>query len=360
VSPDGSDARRGASSGPGTSVGGPDPYRAAGSDAHPGPGTSVGAARFPTTTLSYPGGLVEYGVAGAALTEAHEAYAPSTLFLHGLAGSLEDVRPLASGVRGRKVFANLPGHGRSTGPDPLSYATLAAAARAVADHENVTAALGVSLGAATLLRLIADTPDRFERVVLYLPAVADVPRAPGAVSVHRTLAERLAAGDGPGVAEALLLTQPSAARATPLLRDWADRRARELLAEGGDARRWLPLADAVPLGEVLPPGEAGESADRDGSGGSAASGSAGSGSAGSGDSSGPGTIPALAAVKTPVLVIAQQGDPAHPVPVAERLAAAFPSSDLKVFGPEGALWGHRKELRALIAPFLTPDLPRGQ
>lgn len=319
----------------------PDPPRAEGvgarfagsGDSSASTDTAAGATRLPTATLSYPGGLVEYGVAGAALTDAHEADAPSTLFLHGLAGSLADVRPLASGVRGRKVFANLPGHGRSTGPDPLSYPTLAAAARAVADHEHVGGALGVSLGAATLLRLLADTPDRFERVVLYLPAVADEPRAPGAVSVHRTLAERLAAGDGPGVAEALLLTQPSAARATPLLREWADRRAQELLAGGGDPRRWLPLADAVPLAGL-------------------------GGSGGSGPES-PSAIPALAAVKAPVLVIAQEGDPAHPVAVAECLAAAFPSSDVKVFGPEGALWGHRKELRALIAPFLTPDEPRG-
>lgn len=267
-----------------------------------------------TSLLRYPGGEVEYLAAGA-------GDAPRTLFLHGLAGSLADARPLASGVPGRKIFANLPGHGRSTGPDPLGYPALADAARAVADRERVTAALGVSLGAATLLRLLADTPDRFERVVLYLPAVADVPRAPGAVSVHRSLAERLAAGDEPGVTEALLLTQPSAARATPVLLEWARRRAHELIAEGGDPRRWLPLAAAVPL-------------------------------------DGPAGLDRLAAVRVPVLVIAQEGDLAHPVAVAERLAAAFPLAELTVFGAEGALWGHRSGLRARIAPFLTPSESR--
>lgn len=278
-----------------------------------------GAPRVATSVLPYGGGQVEYAVTGA-----KDPGAPATLFLHGLAGSLEDVRPLAGGVPGRKVFANLPGHGRSTGPEPLDYAALAAAARAVADHERATAALGVSLGAAALLRLLAETPDRLDRVVLYLPAVADAPRRPGAVSVHRSLAERLADHDEAGVAEALLMTQPSAARGTRLLREWAERRARELLADGGDPHRWLPLASAVPL-----------------------------------DGAGPAGFGRLAAVKAPVLVIAQEGDPAHPVAVAERVASAFPAADLKVFGPEGALWGHRKALRALIAPFLTPEAPCG-
>ena len=118
------------------------------------------------------------------------------MFLHGLAGSLADVRPLAGGVRGRKVFANLPGHGRSTGPDPALLPDAGGAARAVADHERVGGALGVSLGAATLLRLLADTPDRLERVVLYLPAVADDRARPGAVAVHRTLADAWAQATG--------------------------------------------------------------------------------------------------------------------------------------------------------------------
>lgn len=284
------------------------------------------ASRLRTSTLPYSGGVVEYGVVDYGSSPDAGRKAPSTLFLHGLAGTLEDVRPLASGVPGRKVFANLPAHGRSTGPAPLGYAALADAARAVADHEHVTAALGVSLGAATLLRLLADTPDRLDRVVLYLPAVADLPRRPEAVTVHRRLAERLAEHDERGVAEALLQTQPSAARETRILREWAARRAHDLITEGGDPGRWLPLATAVALD-----GEAGPD--------------------------GPGPLDRLAAVKIPVLVIAQEGDPAHPVAVAERLAAAFPASDLKVFGPEGALWGHRTSLRALIAPFLGPDEP---
>lgn len=256
-------------------------------------------------------GQVEYAVLGSPPP-------PTTLFLHGLAGSIQDTRPLASGLPGRKVFAHLPGHGRSTGPDPLSYDVLAAAALAVADHEHASAAVGVSLGAATLLRLLTRSPDRFERVVLYLPAVADLPRTAEAVAPHHELAERLAEGDIGGVAAALLRTQPTAVRASPVARSWAARRARELVAElaadGGDPRRWLPLAGAVPL----------DAAD----------------------------LPRLREVAAPVLVIGQEGDTAHPADTARRVAAALPTAELAVFDERGALWGHRAELRDLIGGFL--------
>lgn len=265
-----------------------------------------------TLTLPYAGpaggGAIEYAIAGGQAP-------PATVFLHGLAGSIEDTRPLASGVPGRKIFVHLPGHGGSTGPDPLGYDTLAAAALAVADHEHATAAFGVSLGAATLLRALSRTPDRFERVVLYLPAVAELPRAPEAVAPHRDLADRLAAADVSGVADALLRTQPLAVRDEPIARDWAARRAKELIAEDGDPRRWLPLASAVPL-------------------------------------DGPG-LRRLRDVRIPVLVVAQEGDPAHPVETARRIAAALPAARLEVFDATGALWGHRTELRALIGGFLS-------
>ena len=59
-------------------------------------------------------------------------------------------------------------------------------------------------------------------------------------------------------------------------------------------------------------------------------------------------------MRIPVLVIAQEGDPAHPVETARRVAAALPTARLTVFDEAGALWGHRAELRALITGFLGP------
>jgi pimeloyl-ACP methyl ester carboxylesterase len=254
------------------------------------------------------GGVVEYAVS----TTASNADANTTLFLHGLAGSIEDTRPLASGVRGTRVFAHLPGHGRSTGPDPLSYSVLASAARAVADHTGARCALGVSLGAATILRILTETPDRFDRVVLFLPAVADLPRSDEAVTPHRRLTAALEAKDEPGIAESLLLTQPIAVRALPLAREWAARRAAELVADAADPHRWFPLASALPLDH----------------------------------------LGALQKITAPVLVIAQEGDPAHPVTVAQRISDGLPHARLEVFDARGALWGHRRALRSIVAPFI--------
>ena len=176
-----------------------------------------------TLTLPYAGpsgaGRVEYAVPGTPPP-------PATLFLHGLAGSIEDTRPLASGLPGRKIFAHLPGHGRSTGPDPLYYDVLAAAALAVADHEHTTAALGVSLGAATLLRILSRDPDRFERVVLYFPAVADVPRTPKPSPRTMTSPTGWRRPTHRGVADALLPHPAPRVRDAPIARDWAERRAK--------------------------------------------------------------------------------------------------------------------------------------
>src|SRR5262249_54965796 len=90
----------------------------------PGPLRPLVTAAARTLTLPYrsPAGAAtgagEYAVESAVLGSPRP---PTTLFLHGLAGSIQDTRPLASGLPGRKVFAHLPGHGRSTGPDPLDY-----------------------------------------------------------------------------------------------------------------------------------------------------------------------------------------------------------------------------------------------
>jgi 3-oxoadipate enol-lactonase len=120
------------------------------------------------TTTS--GSTLEYLVAGVGVPE------PVTVFAHGRAGSIELIRPLGSGVPGRKVFFHFRGYGRSTPvpPETLTFADLAGDLAAVADHVGATRAVGVSLGAAALCALLADQPDRFERSVFYLPAVLPV------------------------------------------------------------------------------------------------------------------------------------------------------------------------------------------
>ncbi len=106
---------------------------------------------------------------------------PVTVFAPGLAQSIADTRPFGSGVEGTRVFVDLRGHGGSTGPpsdDGWTYEGLGDDVRRVADETSATRALGVSLGAGALLRLLAQTPDRFERVVLALPGPVTDPREP--------------------------------------------------------------------------------------------------------------------------------------------------------------------------------------
>ncbi len=252
------------------------------------------------TLLDVPGGRLEYLSVGGG--------EPVTVFAHGLGGSIPDTRPLGGGVPGTKVFCHFRDHGASAVTAPVSYAELAGELRTVADAVGATRALGVSLGAGALCRLLAETPDRFDRVVFFLPAVLDSPRVDSARLL--ALAERAAAGDGCGLAELLLAEQPKRVRDLPEARRWARARA-AALAGPAFARLCQGL-----VGQVAVPDRA-----------------------------------LLARVDVPALVIAQDDD-AHPVEVARALASALPRAELRVFGEGGALWAHRRELRDLVSGFL--------
>ena len=84
---------------------------------------------------------------------------PVTVFAHGLGGSSAETRPLASRVPGTRVLLSFRGHGDS-GPLPggWDYDVLADDLRAVADETGATCAVGLSLGAGALLRLLVATP----------------------------------------------------------------------------------------------------------------------------------------------------------------------------------------------------------
>jgi 3-oxoadipate enol-lactonase len=199
---------------------------------------------------------------------------PVTVFAHGLGQTIPETRPLGSKVAGTRVFFAFRGHGRSPAPDsPWGYAELARDLRAVADAHGATRAVGASLGAAALCRLLADSPDRFERLVFFLPAVLDEPRR-GAVP-----------------AESLAGVQPAAIAA------------------------YRRLAAEVPL---------------------------------------PAGADGLGAVTAPALVLACRGDELHPLPVAERLAAALPRATLHVYDEPDVLGTQRADLRRRISGFLGP------
>lgn len=238
---------------------------------------------------------------------------PVTVFAHGLGQGIATTRPLGSAVAGRKIFFQFRGHGRSDAPPgPWSYSDLARDLRAVADLGPATRALGVSLGAGALCRLLADSPERFDRVVFYLPAVLDRPRSAVARERLTDLLDAVDSGDASAVAEAVSTEIPSPLRNTPA--GWAYLRQRvDQLTRDGLAPALAALPDQVAVPDAT----------------------------------------ALAAVTARALVIGCVGDPLHPAEVAEELAAALPDATLHVYDKPGVVWTHRADLRGRISAFLN-------
>jgi 3-oxoadipate enol-lactonase len=238
---------------------------------------------------------------------------PVTVFAHGMAGSIAETRPLGSGVAGRKVFFQFRGHGQSAAPPGRwTYSDLARDLRSVADLYGATRALGVSLGAGALCRLVADNAGRFERLVFFLPAVFDRPRPEPGLERLTTLLEALQSGEVSAVAEVISLEAPAQVRNTPA--GWAYFRQRlDQLMRDGLAPGITALSEQAPITNQA----------------------------------------ALAAVTAPALVIACRGDDLHPVRVAEQLAHALPAAELHVYDKPAVLWTERADLRERIAGFLN-------
>ena len=239
---------------------------------------------------------------------------PTTVFVPGLAQSIADTRPFGSAVVGTRVFVDLRGHGGSRAPasvDGWTYEGLAADARVVADAVGATRALGVSLGAGALLRLLADEPARFERVVLALPGPTAVERDAALLARTDDVADAVEANDPIAIGAALMRMQPEGARGRSDVRLWARRHAADL---GGSAvsgaLRHLPRQLVLP------------------------------------------SLDALSAVTASVLVLAQRGDDVHPVAAAEALAAAIPGAHLEV-SDNLWVWGGRSALRETVSGFLN-------
>lgn len=247
--------------------------------------------------------------------ESSGAGEPVTVLGHGLGGSIAETRPLAGGVPGTRVFLSFRGHQGSAVPDPATAGwgipDLAADLRAVADAAAATRAVGVSMGASALLHLLAATPHRFDRCVLFLPAVLDRPRHDAAVERLAETARLVDAGDPGPLAEHLVRELPARVGDLPAARAYAQARAASLV---GTQVAWL--LRSLPRQHPL--------ADRS----------------------------VLAAVSADCLVLAQRDDPLHPVDVAEEIASALPSARLHVFD-EPALWVDRARLRGLVGDFLS-------
>jgi 3-oxoadipate enol-lactonase len=238
---------------------------------------------------------------------------PVTVFAHGLGSDITSTRPLGSAVAGRRVFFHFRGHGRSDAPPgPWSVADLAADLRAIADLSGATRALGASMGSSALCRLLASTPDRFERVVLYLPAPLDGVHPPAAGARLERLLAAVESGEAAAVAEAVEPELPASVRNTPTGWSYLRQRVEQLLRHG-----LAPQLDTLWRAPALP------------------------------DES------VLGAFRGDAMVIGCRGDDVHPVAVAERLASLLPGARLHVYDRPAVLWNNRPELRDRISAFLN-------
>jgi 3-oxoadipate enol-lactonase len=238
---------------------------------------------------------------------------PVTVFAHGLASDIAGTRPLGSAVAGRRVFFHFRGHGRSDAPPgPWTFADLARDLRAVADLSNATRAVGVSLGATALCRLLAASPDRFDRIVLYLPAPLDGVRTAGVRERFARLLTAVDDGDAAAVADVVAADLPVAVRNTPAGWGYLRQRVDQLLRDGlAEELSTLWDEPALPDPDVL------------------------------------------AAFRGRALVIGCAGDDVHPVAAAERLAGILPGAELYLYDRPGVLWSRRRDLRERVSGFLS-------
>ena len=237
---------------------------------------------------------------------------PVTVFAHGLGGSSVECRPLAARSPGTRLLLTFRGHGSSDAlPGGWTYDDLADDLAAVASDFGATRAVGLSLGAGALLRLLQRDPERFERVAFVLPAALDQSREDRATAQLLRLADAIISGDEPTVVALLLDDVPEAIRERGGVRVLVDRRARALL---GTTPPYPRGADA-PLPSLDP----------------------------------------LTRVGAHALVVTQADDALHPASVGVRLAAALPHADLLALPPGGVFWTATRQVQDALARHLAVE-----
>ena len=220
---------------------------------------------------------------------------PVTVFAHGLTNSCMELAAFTPMAPGTKVRFCFRGHGHSSTPGPgaYRYADLARDLDAIASETGASQAVGTSLGAGALARLIAGQPDRFERVVFVLPSILE-----GSIGIS-PIVERTAE---------LLETLPREQAIEAILRESGRARTYEV-NPGLRAFDLVMWQDMNPVGVARAIREAVR------------------------DVAVP-DLDALGRVVAPALVIAREGDPIHPASVARRLGEVLQDVDLVVLDSE--------------------------
>jgi 3-oxoadipate enol-lactonase len=243
---------------------------------------------------------------------------PVTVFAHGLTNSCMELAaftPLAPGTKVRFCFR---GHGHSSTPEAgaYSFADFAGDLDAVAGAYGATNAVGTSLGASALVHLLAENPDRFERLVFLLPAALDRPI--GDHSLFDRTAELLESLPREQAIEAILresgrernYDQNPGLRELDLLQ-WQD------MNPSGVARAIRQVVREVAID------------DRE----------------------------RLRAVIAPTLIIAREGDAIHPAETGRVLVDLMPNAELVMLGSEDDLMTSIPMLVQRVSAFLAGGAP---
>lgn len=216
---------------------------------------------------------------------------PVTVLAHGLTNSCLELADLTSLVPGTKVRFCFRGHGHSSSPESgYRFADFARDLDAVASAYDARIALGTSLGAGAIGHLVDHQPDRFDKLVLLLPAGLD-----RAFRYKDRMLRTAALIEGKSQEEAIesILSDPERVAnylEMPWLRDF-DRRLLAGLNPVGVPRAIREVIEDWPIRDRA----------------------------------------ALRAVTAPTLILAREGDEIHPAEVARALAELMPNAELMMF-----------------------------
>lgn len=220
---------------------------------------------------------------------------PVTLVAHGITSSSEEISYFAHTAVGTRVLFDFRGHGRSESPPAeagYDYPAMRRDLEFVADAYGATRAFGVSLGAGAILNLLADRPDRFERIALFIPARIDeaTEAARDRYPPLATLLETMTLEQVADLAVAAPESQPLF-ETRPQWRHLIRARVMRMNATG------IPRALRASVDGDQPLKDAS----------------------------------VLSRVTAPVLILGHEGDPLHPASVATRLADLFPNARLRMW-----------------------------
>jgi 3-oxoadipate enol-lactonase len=237
---------------------------------------------------------------------------PVSILAHGLMNSCRELAALTPLVPGTKVRFCFRGHGHSSSPERgYRFADFARDLSVVADAHGASIAFGTSLGAGAIGHLLTKQPDRFEKLILLLPAGLDQP-----FQHKQKLLHTAGLMDGKSTHEAIEAITADPGRAQgymdyPWLRDF-DRQMLQELNTMGVPRAIREVIEDWPL------------EDRD----------------------------QMRKVTAPTLLICREGDDIHPAEVGRILAAVMPNAELMMFRDGAEMYQAIPEIVARVREFV--------